>query len=308
MANTATSLVRARPKAVPPVPRPDRKFYAATSAFGRFGMRWFDPQIMAAEHYHGHIELNWLTSGSMDYLLDGKPLHIPGERLVMFWAGIPHKTIGIDRGPASDSRQCNVYLPLDTFLHMPRLGRLPETMMAGGVIALSSDTIGSETLHRWYEDYRSGNAERTDILKAEIAIMLRRASVTGWDTLMEPWIESVTPTTKAATPLRYAVAMIKYVLEHLSEPLPASEVAEVVGLHPNYALNLFTSVMNVSLHKFVVRMRLIRARSLLFETNLSIENVAFNSGFAGKSQFYEQFREAYGISPREMRSQFLAHV
>ena len=140
MANTATSLVRARPKAVPPVPRPDRKFYAATSAFGRFGMRWFDPQIMAAEHYHGHIELNWLTSGSMDYLLDGKPLHIPGERLVMFWAGIPHKTIGIDRGPANDSRQCNVYLPLDTFLHMPRLGRLPETMMAGGVIALSSDT------------------------------------------------------------------------------------------------------------------------------------------------------------------------
>ena len=308
MAAASSARTKERLKAVSPVPRPDRKFYAATAAFGRFGMRWFDPQIMATEHYHGHIELNWLTAGSMDYLLDAKPLRVPSGRLVMFWAGIPHKTVSIDRGPANDSRQCNVYLPLDTFLHMPRLGRLTETMMAGGVIALSPDTIGNETLRRWYEDYRSGDAERADILKAEIAIMLRRASITGWEDLLEPWIESVTPATKAATPLRYAVAMIKYVLEHLSEPLPASEVAEVVGLHPNYALNLFTSVMNVSLHKFVVRMRLIRARSLLFETNLSIENIAFHSGFAGKSQFYEQFREAYGISPREMRTKFLAHA
>jgi AraC-like DNA-binding protein len=308
MATSTGTPSRGRQKAVSPVPRPDRKFYASTAAFGRFGMRWFDPQLMPSEHYHGHIELNWLTSGCMDYSLDGKPLTIPSGRLVMFWAGVPHKTVSIDRGPANDSRQCNVYLPLDTFLHMPRLGRLTETMMAGGVIALAPDTIGTETLRRWYEDYRSGDAERTDILKAEIAIMLRRASVTGWDDLLEPWIESVTPTTKAATPLRYAVAMIKYVLEHLSEPLPAAEVAEVVGLHPNYALNLFSSVMNVSLHKFVVRMRLIRARSLLFESNLSIENIAFQSGFAGKSQFYEQFREAYGVSPREMRTQFLAHA
>jgi AraC-like DNA-binding protein len=299
---------RERKKATAPVPRPDRQFYASTQAFGRFGIRWFDPQIMSAEHFHGHIELNWLTAGSMAYLLDGKPLTVPSGRLVMFWAGIPHRTIGLDRGAAGDSRQCNVYLPLDTFLHMQHLGRLTETMMGGGVIALSADTIGNETLRRWYEDYRSGDAERADILRSEIAIMLRRASVTGWDDLLPPWIEGVSPTTHAATPLRYVVAMIRHVLENLSEPLNAEDVARVVGLHPNYALNLFTSVMNVPLHKFVVRMRLIRARSLLFESTLSIENVAFHSGFSALSQFYLQFRRAYGVTPRQMRSQFFAHA
>jgi len=299
---------RERKKATAPVPRPDRQFYASTQAFGRFGIRWFDPQIMSAEHFHGHIELNWLTAGSMEYLLDGKPLNVPSGRLVMFWAGIPHRTIGLDRGATGDSRQCNVYLPLDTFLHMQHLGRLTETMMGGGVIALSADTIGNETLRRWYEDYRSGDAERADILRSEIAIMLRRASVTGWDDLLQPWIEGVSPTTHAATPLRYVVAMIRHVLENLSEPLNAEDVAKVVGLHPNYALNLFTSVMNVPLHKFVVRMRLIRARSLLFESTLSIENVAFQSGFSALSQFYLQFRRAYGVTPRQMRSQFFAHA
>ncbi|MDP1731112.1 MAG: helix-turn-helix domain-containing protein [Devosia sp.] len=294
-----------REKAVAPVPRPDRRFYAQTAAFGRLGVRWFEPQVMPTEHFHGHIELNWLTSGSMDYVFDGSPVSIPSARLIMFWAGIPHQTIALDKGPNQDSRQCNVYLPLDSFLHMPNLGRLTETMMGGGVVALSPETIGADTLRRWYQDYRSGDAERTDILKAEIAIMLRRAAVTGWDELMTPWIESPGPSTRAATPLRYVVAMLRHILENLSEPLQAADVAKVVGLHPNYALNLFTEVMHVPMHKFVVRMRLIRARSLLFEGNLSIENVAFQSGFTALSQFYVQFRNAYGLTPRQMRAHYL---
>ena len=55
----------------------------------------------------------------------------------------------------------------------------------------------------------------------------------------------------------------------------------------------------------VVRMRLIRARSLLFEGSLSIENVAFESGFTALSQFYVQFRNAYGLTPRQMRAHYL---
>jgi AraC family transcriptional regulator, melibiose operon regulatory protein len=293
--------------AVAPVPRPDRQFYAANAAFGRFGMRWFDPVVMAAEHSHGHIELNWMTSGGMHYVIDGHPISVPSKRLIMFWAGIPHRTVGVDRGGKNDSRQCNVYLPFDSFLHMPNLGKLTDTMVGGGMIALSPDAINAETLKRWYDDYRRGDAERGDILRSEIALMLRRASVTGWDELLSPWIDPVTPGIRAATSLRYVVAMIKYILEHLSEPLRAQDIAAVVGLHPNYALNIFTSVMNVPLHKFVVRMRLIRARSLLFEGDLSIENVAFSSGFSALSQFYDQFRGAYGVTPREMRSNYLHH-
>ena len=188
---------------------------------------------------------------------------------------------------------------------MPNLGRLTETMMGGGVVALPPETIGEGTLLRWYQDYRSGDAERTDILKEEIALMLRRAAVTGWEEMMPPWIESVGSSTRAATPLRYVVAMLRHILDNLCEPLQAADVAKVVGLHPNYALNLFTEVMRVPMHKFVVRMRLIRARSLLFEGNLSIENVAFQSGFTALSQFYVQFRNAYGLTPRQMRAHFL---
>ena len=85
-------------------------------------------------------------------------------------------------------------------------------------------------------------------------------------------------------------------------PLSAADVAEVVGLHPNYALNVFSSVMQIPLHKFVLRMRLIKARALLFEGNLSVENVAYESGFASPSGFYAHFQRAYGVTPRRLRT------
>lgn len=289
-----------------PLPRPDRRFYASSKAFGRFGIRWFDPQLMEKEHWHGHIEFNWLTQGGMSYLFDGRPIQIPPRRLAMFWAGIPHRTVHIDRGPGGAARQCNIYLPLDTFLYMPNLGRLTETMMGGGVIVLTADAVDDALLERWYRDYRSGDAERADILKSEIANMLRRTTLVGWEELLHPWIETAEPVTPNASPLRYVVAMVRYIHDNLAEPISSKDIARVVGLHPNYALNLFTRVMRIPVRRFVIRMRLIRARALLFEGNCSIANVAFQSGFTSLSQFYAHFRSAYGMTPLEMRRNLVA--
>ena len=260
---------------------------------------------MDAAHAHGHIEFNWLTEGSFEYLFDNRSVTVRSGRLVMFWAGVTHQTVALDIDAESASRQCNVYLPLDSFLYMPRLGRLTEVMMGGGVIALSPDTIGEGTLFRWYQDYRSGDAERIDLLKTEIATMLRRAALTGWDELLPPWIDNAGAGARPALPLRHAVAMLRHIIENLSSPLNASDVAEVVGLHPNYALNVFTSVMQIPLHKFVLRMRLIKARALLFDGSLSVENVAYEAGFSSPSGFYAHFRKAYGLTPRQLRAKYL---
>jgi AraC-like DNA-binding protein len=284
-----------------PIGRPDRKFYAKSQAFGRFGMRWFRPVVMDAPHSHGHIELNWLSEGGMDYVFDDRPVTIPNGRLVVFWAGIPHQTIGIDYGPDNNTQQCNIYLPLDAFLYIQHVERLHEEMMGGAVLCLKPDAVGVETLNRWYTDYRSGDPERQDILRTEISTMLRRSTLIGWDTLMPAWIEPSATTPRQAPPVRYVVAMVRYILENIAEPLSVEDVAKVVGLHPNYALGLFTSVMHVPIRKFVTRMRLVRARALLFESNLSIANVAFHSGFNSLSQFYSHFNRAYGVTPLELR-------
>jgi len=296
---TAVLPRRAREKAPRPTPRPDRSFYSSGKAFGRFGIRSFSPMIMPQPHSHGHIEFNWLTHGTMDYEFDGGALTVGSGRLVAFWAGIPHQTVGLH--DIDDGRQLNIYLPMDAFLEMPQLGRLTETLMGGGVIQLNPDCIGLETLERWHQDYRSGNALRTDIVRSEIGTMFRRAAITGWDTLLPAWLERTDSRTRTGSPVRYVVRMVRHIVENITDPLSAEDIAKVVGLHPNYATNLFTKVMHISVQKFVTRMRLIRARSLLFDGSLSIANVAFQAGFVSQTQFYEHFRKAYGMTPSQMR-------
>ena len=295
----ATQVRQPRERAPKPTPRPDRSFYSSGKAFGRFGIRSFAPQIMPRPHSHGHIEFNWLTRGTMDYWFDGGPVTVGSDRLVAFWAGIPHQTIGLS--DIEDGRQLNIYLPMDAFLEMPQLGRLTETLMGGGVIQLNPDCIGLETLDRWHQDYRSGNALRTDIVRAEIGTMFRRAAITVWDLLLPAWVEGAGTRTRTGSPVRYVVRMVRHIVENITDPLSAESIADVVGLHPNYATNLFTKVMHISVVKFVTRMRLIRARSLLFDGSLSIANVAFQAGFVSQTQFYEHFRKAYGMTPSQMR-------
>ncbi len=282
-----------------PNPRADRRFYATTKAFGRFGIRAFAPQIMAAPHTHGHIEFNWLTDGEMDYRFDGAPLTVPAKRLVAFWAGVPHQTTAL-RG-AETARQMNIYLPMDAFLEMPRLGALTETLMGGGVIAFSPDSTTLETLERWYADYRSGNAQRSDLARAEIAILFRRAVLVGWTELLTPWIDKSTQEARSPSPVRYVVQMVRHIVENVANPLHTGEVAAIAGLHPNYAANLFTKVMHIPMQKFITRLRLIRARSLLFDTNMPIATIAVEAGFSSQTQFYEHFRKAYGLTPNQMR-------
>ncbi|WDR04182.1 helix-turn-helix domain-containing protein [Devosia algicola] len=136
--------------------------------------------------------------------------------------------------------------------------------------------------------------------------MFRRAALTGWEVLLPAWIEAPGERHRTATPVRYVVAMVRHIVENLGEPLDAKSIAAVVGLHPNYALNLFTKVMQISVQKFVVRMRLIWARSLMMDGNLSIANIAYQCGFTSLTQFYEHFRKAYGTTPRELRRDVVA--
>jgi AraC-like DNA-binding protein len=300
MTDASTS---ARPRA--PVTRPDRRFYSSMSAFGRFGMRWFAPQIMPAPHSHGHVEFNWLTGGELDYVFDGRKVTAPANRLILFWAGVSHQAIGVPDLRAGDVRQCNIYLPLDSFLYLPKLGALTDCIMGGGVIALPPDAVDMATLTRWYRDYRSGNADRTDLLKVEIGLMLRRTTLVGWETMLPPWIDAGGSGTGRASSLRHVTAMVRFIAENIGEPFGVPDVARATGLHPNYVQTLFRRVMHVSIHRFVIRMRLIRARELLFSTDMSVDNIAFASGFTSLSQFYEQFKKAYGMPPYRLKTDYL---
>jgi transcriptional regulator GlxA family with amidase domain len=101
------------------------------------------------------------------------------------------------------------------------------------------------------------------------------------------------------------IEMVRFVLENLGEPITNADITRVTGLHENYALTMFTRTMRLPLKRFVIRLRLLRARGMLTESSLGIAAIAGACGFASISQFYHHFKAAYGLSPNAVREQYV---
>lgn len=99
---------------------------------------------------------------------------------------------------------------------------------------------------------------------------------------------------------RRAVEVALYLDERAHEPLGVEDVATLVGLSPFHFLRVFRSVLGVTPHQYLVRVRLRRAARLL-ATDASITSIAYDIGFGDLSNFVRTFHRAAGVSPRGFR-------
>jgi AraC-like DNA-binding protein len=81
------------------------------------------------------------------------------------------------------------------------------------------------------------------------------------------------------------------------ESVDLERAAREVGLSPFHFLRLFSKVLGVTPHQYLVRSRLRRAASLLCDEERSVTDVAHDVGFGDLSNFVRTFHRAAGVSP-----------
>lgn len=100
---------------------------------------------------------------------------------------------------------------------------------------------------------------------------------------------------------RRAVEAALYLDEYAHEPIDLATTAGEAGLSPFHFLRLFSGVLGVTPHQYLVRSRLKRAARLLAEAERSITDIALDVGFCDLSNFVRTFHRAAGVSPRGFR-------
>ena len=109
------------------------------------------------------------------------------------------------------------------------------------------------------------------------------------------------PVEASARDRRRAVEVALWLDERSHEPIDLETIAKEAGSSPFHFLRLFSKVLGVSPHQYVVRSRLRRAARLLLEDTRPITEIAFEVGFGDLSNFVRTFRRAAGASPRSFR-------
>ncbi|MFI5216102.1 MAG: helix-turn-helix domain-containing protein [Candidatus Limnocylindria bacterium] len=100
---------------------------------------------------------------------------------------------------------------------------------------------------------------------------------------------------------RRAVEAALWMDANSHEPIDLESAAGLAGLSSFHFLRLFTRVLGVTPHQYLVRARLRRAARMLADPARPITEVAYQVGFGDLSNFVRTFHRAAGVSPRRFR-------
>ena len=257
--------------------------------------RW-RPNLMRKPDRHNEIELNLLQSGSMTYLIRGRRYVIRQQRLTIFWALAQHQIVSTE----GDAPYYVATIPLTSFLQWKLPTAFLNRVLQGDVIEEASDDFGGFDIamfERWLRDVKDRDAQLLEIVLLEMEARLRRLALTcssegNEETGLQP-IDEI----HSSKVERMAV----FIAANYKLPIRIKEIADAVGLHPDYATALFKKTFGITLSDYLTDHRISDAQRMLAATPSKITEIAYESGFNSISRFNAAFKKLLGCTPRQYR-------
>ena len=101
---------------------------------------------------------------------------------------------------------------------------------------------------------------------------------------------------------------IAYITQNYAEPLSNKDLARLTGYNEYYLNSLFIRHTGISMHKYLLKVRINEAKKMLLNTKLSLADIAEAVGFNSNTHFSTYFKKSDNISPRQYRERVLSSV
>lgn len=118
------------------------------------------------------------------------------------------------------------------------------------------------------------------------------------------FVASVNDSRKAAEASQFSPVIVRardYIRQNLNQALSLSDVAQIVGLHPNYLSTLFSKECDQTFIAFVDQERIAAICNYVSNFDIPLSTIATNFGFNSFSHFSTYFKKHCGSSPRDYR-------
>lgn len=100
------------------------------------------------------------------------------------------------------------------------------------------------------------------------------------------------------------IAVCNYIHEHCTEYLSLDDAAALAGFSKYHFTRLFKQFTGVSFYKYLNKKRIEHAEKLLVDPEISITEVALQSGFSSLSAFIRMFKLIKDCTPTEFRNMY----
>ncbi len=100
------------------------------------------------------------------------------------------------------------------------------------------------------------------------------------------------------------IYVCQYIQDHCTEDMTLDDAANLVGFSKYHFTRLFKDFTGCSFYKYLNRKRIAHAERLLIDPEISITEVALQSGFSSLSSFIRMFKIIKDCTPTEFRKMY----
>lgn len=104
-----------------------------------------------------------------------------------------------------------------------------------------------------------------------------------------PWFDRPSP---------FMQELTKYITDHLNEDIQIETLSRITKYHPNYFISLFKAESGFTPHRYILRLRMQKARRLLI-TGRRVSEVALEVGYQDAASFTRAFKAVNGVTPQQ---------
>lgn len=251
-------------------------------------------------HSHDFSELVVILQGSAVHIIEGREYPVTAGQVFLIHSGVSHGYKNVD-----GIEYINVMFQPEQLLQLSELRLLPgfqalfyiepfyrKEMNFKGMLTLNEAQLQEATM-------------LLDLILTEYELqpqgyrLMIRSYFTALVGLLSRYyqIGSGADDNKA---LRIGEA-VTYIEEHFLQPVTLQAMADKAYLSTRQFQRVFTRNYHTTPMDYVIRKRLDYSCTLLRHPNLSISQVALESGFRDQNYYARQFRKVYSCTPSEYR-------
>jgi len=244
---------------------------------------------------HNEIEINYLTEGSITYLISNRKVTLTQGKLAIFWALSPHQIIDF----SGDGPYYVCTVPFNLFLSWNFSNEFMNNISKGNIVSAKNVIQHYDDLklfERWRNDIEGKSDALKEVVLLELNARIKRLAhdgytVTGINLNSEMDLNNIQVIEKLAA----------FITTNYMADIKVNDVAEKANLHPDYANRLFKNAFGVTIKEYITEQRISHAKRLLATDNRKISAIAFESGFNSLSRFNATFLKISGVTPKQYR-------
>jgi AraC family transcriptional regulator, transcriptional activator for feuABC-ybbA operon len=243
-------------------------------------------------HSHSDFEFHIIPRGKGYLDIEGTKLKVGGGEFYVTGPYIQHRQVSDRADPMAEyCLECEINL-LDTispeYVPSPMENRLLRETLSKSWPVIFQDTLGVASLFE--EIFREAAAQEPGyLLHIQSQILLALSSLFRVIVSQENTKPVYTLPVKSVDELRLR-RLLMFIEMNYKSSITQEDASRVLFLSPRQMNRLLKKKFNMTFHEYLLQHRLQNAKKLLEDTDLSIEEVAYEAGFSSHFYMYQVFR------------------